>query len=55
MSRTRRRVLTVKSLALSALLHAAFVAAVIVRQRQHVVQGLRPNPLPAARQSPARR
>ena len=34
MSRTWRRILTAKALALSALLVAAFVAAVIVRQRQ---------------------
>ena len=34
MSRTRRRILTAKALALSALLLAAFVAAVIVRQRR---------------------
>ena len=33
-SRTWRRILTAKALALSALLLAAFVAAVIVRQRQ---------------------
>ena len=34
MSRTWRRILTAKALALSALLLAAFVATVIVRQRQ---------------------
>jgi hypothetical protein len=34
MSRTWRRILTAKALALSALFFAAFVATVIVRQRQ---------------------